>query len=174
MAAPPSVTVDSLIDPGETGRRGGSVWNLEPDFAAIVAPGLALAFRDRVSIKLSGKTIVGERATRTAWVCGPGAFVVLKALAFRMRGENKDVYDLVFILREFGSGFEDLLEHLVPLLDDRDAQAALAHLDEDFAKVDSVGPRRYAEFVSSGPDPVLQADALGLVRELLRLCRRGR
>jgi hypothetical protein len=81
MAAPPSVTVDFLIAPGDTGKRGGSVWNLEPDFAAIVAPGLALAFRDRVSIKLSGKTIVGEHATRNMWVCGPGAFVVLKALA---------------------------------------------------------------------------------------------
>ena len=32
-------------------------------------------------------------------MCGPGAFVVLKALAFRDRGEPKDAYDLVYVLR---------------------------------------------------------------------------
>jgi hypothetical protein len=33
-------------------------------------------------------TIMGERATRSIRVCGPGAFVVLKALAFDHRGES--------------------------------------------------------------------------------------
>ena len=89
-------TVDFLIAPDDTGKRGGTVWNLEPDFAAIVAPGLHLAFRDRELVNLSGKTIRGERASREMWACGPGAFVVLKALAFRLRGENKDAYDLVY------------------------------------------------------------------------------
>lgn len=59
---------------------------------------------------------------------------------------------------------------MTPLLDDADAQAALTHLDEDFATVDSVGPMRYAEFVKGGSDDDLQADALGVVGELLRLC----
>ena len=171
---PSAVTVDFLIPPGDTGKKGGSVWNLEPNFAAIVAPGLSLAFRDRVAVELSGKTIVGERATRTVWASGPGAFVVQKALAFGLRGENKDAYDLVYVLREYGDRLDDVVKHLTPLLDDQDAQTALAHLDEDFATVDSVGPMRYAEFVTGGPDDDVQADALGAVRELLRLCGRRR
>lgn len=174
IEGPPTVTVDFLIPPGNTEKRGGTVWNLEADFAAIVAPGLALAFQDRLSIELSGKTIAGEQATRKVWVSGPGAFVVLKALAFRLRGENKDAYDLVYILREYGEGLDDVARHLSPLLEDEDAETALTFLGKDFAEVDSVGPMRYAEFVTGGRDDDLQADAQGLVRELLRLCSRGR
>jgi len=37
---------------------------------------------------------------------GPGAFVVLKALAFKGRGENKDAYDLYHLVRNFGEGVE--------------------------------------------------------------------
>jgi len=158
---PPAVTVDFLIDPGDSNKAGGTIWNLEPDFAAVVAPGLQLAFLDRLSVNLSGKTIRGERTSRNMWVSRPGAFVVLKSLAFRLRGENKDAYDLVYVLREYGDGLDEVLRHLAPLLDDDDAQTALAHLDEDFAAVDSVGPMRYAEFVTGGFDDDLQADALG-------------
>jgi predicted nucleotidyltransferase len=45
--------------------------------------------------------MLGERASREIWVCGPGAFVVLKALAFRTRGENKDAYDLYYVIRNY-------------------------------------------------------------------------
>jgi hypothetical protein len=37
---------------------------------------------------------MGERSTRNIRVSGPGAFVVLKALAFKTRGLAKDAYDL--------------------------------------------------------------------------------
>ena len=73
--------------------------NIEPDFAAIIAPGLYLAFQDRKRIAISGRTIIGEWATRTIWVCGAAAYVVLKSLAFRLRGENKDAYDLYYLVR---------------------------------------------------------------------------
>lgn len=43
------------------------------------------------------------------WVSGPGAFVVLKGLAFRLRGENKDAYDLVYVLLEYGNGLDDVV-----------------------------------------------------------------
>ena len=84
------VTVDFLIPPSLPGDRGGALRDIEQDFAAIIAPGMHLAFRDREHVEIAGETIFGERATRTISVCGPGAYVVLKALAFRLRGENKD------------------------------------------------------------------------------------
>lgn len=89
IVAREKVTIDFLMPPKSVDERGGSLRSLEPDFAAVVAPGLQLAFRDRVLVSLSGQTIAGEDATRDIWVCGAGAFVVLKALAFGLRGENK-------------------------------------------------------------------------------------
>jgi hypothetical protein len=51
--------------------RPGKVRNIEEDFAAVVTPGLMLAFSDRKKITLSGTTIKAETATRDIWVCGP-------------------------------------------------------------------------------------------------------
>ncbi len=41
------VSVDFLIPPSAPSDRGGSIRNLEEDFAALIAPGLPLAFRGR-------------------------------------------------------------------------------------------------------------------------------
>src|SRR6185295_11118466 len=105
------------------------------------APGLHLAFRDNQSVTLAGLTIAGEKARRDIRVCGAGAYIVLKALAFRIRGENKDAYDLFYLLRNYGHGVEDVAAPLRPLLDAASAQKALAILREDFLDPDAVGPR---------------------------------
>src|SRR5690606_33055765 len=90
----PAVTVDFLIEPEKsTEAEAGRIFDLTKDWAAIIAPGLHLAFKNNRKVTLSGKTIVGETAAREICVCGAGAFVVLKALAFHIRGENKDAYD---------------------------------------------------------------------------------
>jgi hypothetical protein len=165
------VTVDFLIPPTSADDQGGKLKNIEPDFAAIVAPGLMVAFRDRQRITLTGCTIMGEEATRDVWVCGPGAFIVLKALAFDGRGENKDAYDLFYVLRNYGSGVDDVLRFLRPLLDEPDASRAIGILRRDFLVHDGPGPRRVAEFVTGGPDDAIQADVVGFVRSLLEGCR---
>jgi len=166
------VTVDFLIAPSLPNDRPGGVRNIEQDFAAIVAPGLHLAFLDRQRIHLDGKTIFGERAARDVWVVGPGAFVILKALAFRGRGENKDAYDLFYVLRHLEAGLADIVRRLEPHAGDASAREALAFLKDDFAEIDSIGPRRVAEFLVGRPDDALQADARGLVLDFLELCRR--
>jgi hypothetical protein len=164
------VTVDFLIPPTRPGDTGGKLRDIEADFAAVIAPGLHLAFQDRRRVTLSGRTIMGERATRDVWVCGPGAYVVLKALAFGSRGENKDAYDLFYVVRNFGTGVEDVAEHLRPLLGDRAAAEAIAVLRRDFVDHEGIGPRRVAEFQTGGPDDVIQADVVGFVRQLLQRC----
>lgn len=162
------VTIDFLMPPTSPDDRGGSLRDLEPDFAAVIAPGLHLAFSDRRRLSLSGQTIVGEDATREIWVCGPGAFVVLKALAFGLRGENKDAYDLFYVLRNYGGDLNDVVEHLSPLLDDENTRKAIEILQRDFLSANGVGPRRVAEFQTGGPDDVIQADVVGFVGDLLR------
>jgi len=166
-----SVTVDFLIPPSLETDQGGMLRNIERDFAAIIAPGLKLAFRDRRRVHIAGKTIFGETAARDVWVCGPGAFVVLKALAFRGRGENKDAYDLYYLVRNFGEGVEDVAACLRPLLNDDEAQRALHVLREDFLDHEAIGPRRVAEFLQGGPDAEIQADVVGFVEKLLDCCK---
>lgn len=164
------ITVDFLISPSLPGDRGGALRNIEEDFAAIIAPGLHLAFRDRERVEIGGETIFGERATRSISVCGPGAYVVLKSLAFRLRGENKDAYDLYYVVRNYGAGVDDVASRLKPLLGDPSATDALRFLREDFGDHDGVGARRVAEFLLDSPDDDVQADVAGFVRELLRRC----
>jgi hypothetical protein len=165
------VTVDFLIPPTLDNDQGGKLRNLEEGFAAIITPGLELAFLDRRLVTLDGETLHRERATRDVWVCEAGAFTVLKALAFESRGENKDAYDLVYVLLNYGSGVEDLFHRLQPLASKPSAQKALTVLERDFSEIDHVGTMRVAEFLADPEDEAIRADAAGAVRSLLRLCR---
>lgn len=167
------VTLDFLIPPTSEGEQGGTIRSLEGDFAALITPGLGLAFLDTRRVTLSGVTIFGERATRDVWVCGPGAYVVLKALAVRNRGENKDAYDLYYVLRNYGAGVRDVASALRPFLIDQAAIQAIAVLRADFLDHQGIGPRRVAEFVFGGPNDTLQADVVGFVGEFLRLLEEG-
>ena len=167
------MTVDFLIPPSLAGDKGGTLVNLEKDFAAIVTPGLELAFADRRLVALEGKTIRHEQASRQVWVCEAGAFTVLKALAFQGRGENKDAYDLVYLLQNYGGGIKDVFQRLIPLLNSPSAQQALAVLERDFTKVESVGASRVAEFLGNPQNETIRADAAGAVRSLLGLCRKN-
>lgn len=164
------VTVDFLIPPVETNDKGGTIKDLEKDFAAVITPGLNLAFTDRQKVSLSGSTIMGEKAKRDVWVCGPGAFVVLKALAFRERGENKDAYDLFYNIRNFGNGVQDVADALKPLLNYPEAEKAIEILKEDFFENTSLGPIRVSLFLTNSSNEDIQADVVGFVRQLIELC----
>ncbi len=165
-----TVTVDFLIQPSLAGDKGGKLRDIEPDFAAIIAPGLKLAFQDRQRVSIDGRTIFGEKATRDLWICGAGAFVVLKAFAFDGRGENKDAYDLYYVIRNHGAGVDDVVAKLQPLLADAETQKALGILRRDFLDPESVGPRRTAEFITGDRDDAIQADVAGFVKQLLDKC----
>lgn len=150
-----NVTVDFLIPPSRDRDVGGGLRDIEKDFAAVIAPGLSLAFRDRIRTTLSGQTLFGEQATRDVWVCGPSAYVVLKALAFDRRGNNKDAYDLFYVIRNYGTGVEDVADALIPLLNEPEAGEALGILRRDFLEREAIGPRRAAEFQVGGRDDAI-------------------
>ena len=116
---------------------------------------------------ISGASLTGGIAARAIRVCGPGAFIILKALAFDSRGERKDAYDLFYILRHFGGSVRDVASHLHPLLDSDDARRAVAILKRDFTDPSAVGPVRSAQFVAGAVDANLQADVAGLVDALI-------
>ena len=164
------VTLDFLISPSLAADKGGDLRHIQKDLAAVITPGLRLAFWDKQKVSLKGVTLLGEKANRDIWVCGPGAFVVLKALAFDQRGENKDAYDLYFVIRNYGRGIEDVCRCLSPLLEEVETKKALAILNRDFLEPDGIGPSRVAWFQYRGPNADLQADVAGYVKELLSKC----
>lgn len=168
------VTVDFLFPPVKGAEVGGRVLPLEGDFGVLIAPGLELAFDEREQVTLEGHTLRGERATRSVPVCGPGAFVVLKAFAFGGRAEPKDAFDLVYVIRRWPGGAEaiaDRLEHHVERHPELVAEA-FGLLVRDFGSPDQIGPLRVAEF--EGATEVrrdeVAADANGYVDDLIRVC----
>jgi len=165
----PLVTVDFLLDTADwQGGLSGTVAKLDSDFGVLLSEGLHLVWKDRHLVRLSGPNLRGQRAKRDLWVCGPGAFVILKALALRGRYSTKDAYDLDYLLRYYGSSLADIVSALRPLQDDPVAQKALGWLADDYATLDSTGPGRLAEFHQRPDDDELKADAQGLVQLLLR------
>jgi hypothetical protein len=68
---PHAVTVDFLIALLSPDAFGGTLQNIEPDFAAIITPGLHLAFVDQIEVELDGLTVLNERAKRTVRVAPP-------------------------------------------------------------------------------------------------------
>lgn len=163
------VTIDFLIPPSPGGPAPSKLQNLEADFAAIVTPALPLAFRDCMEVEIDDRTPVGAKAKRTVRVCGPAAFVAMKAHALRSRGGNKDAYDLVYVLRHFGDGkVTEVAGHFEGIADDDEARQAIDILRDDFASPEHLGPVAAADFLGSR-DPARQADAFGYVQEFLRL-----
>jgi predicted nucleotidyltransferase len=97
---------------------------------------------------------------------------VLKALAFVDRGEPKDAYDLFYLLRNFGTGPENVAEVYRTLLDYPLAVPALEILAADFTNIDGVGSRRLADFLSNDEPEALRADAVVFIRLFLASRRR--
>jgi hypothetical protein len=168
-----SVTVDFLLPPIPGATQGGRVHKLEGDFGALIAPGLELAFDERHEITLNGHTLRGEAVRRTIPVCGPATFVVLKSFAFADRGEPKDAYDLIYVLRRWPDDVDDIADRLSSHAEKHPGivHDALESLANDFATADNHGPRRAAAFQGSGREDEDAADAYGYVDDLLRACR---
>ncbi len=167
FAGAAKVTIDFLIPPSRDGDRGGTIRHIERDFAAVIAPGLGAAFQDRELVRLEGRTLLGEKASRDVWVCGPGAFIVLKAIAFELRGENKDAYDLFYVVRNLEGGPVRVAAQLRSLMALPEARRAVEILERDFGELDALGPRRVARFLYGGTDDELQAEVVAFVGELV-------
>jgi hypothetical protein len=164
---PVNVTVDFLIPQTNRDEIGGTIKHLEKDFGAVITPGLELAFQDRINLSIAGTTPFGEKAERDIWVCGPGAYIILKAMAFDSRGEGKDAYDLFYVVRNFGSGHEEVLQHLLPLIQNEHGKKAIDILKRDFSNPSLVGSVRVARFIHGQPNEETQVEVAGLINQVL-------
>ena len=169
------VTVDFLIPPAPgVDADKVRVQSLEQDFAALIVKPLALVFHERVERRLVGRTLEGDSIERTVYFCGPAAFVALKAFAFANRSERKDAYDLVYVLRRWPNGIDDIASRMAEHAE-RDPQLVseiLTLLERDFRTLESTGPRSASRFHNDQIEDELVADAHGAVHDLLDACQR--
>lgn len=164
----PLAKIEFLIPPANAAAVPGKLQPLEQGLAAFIISGLEVAFSGRINVTLEGRTLFGESASREIPVCNPGAFIILKALAFRNRGKFKDAYDLYYMTRNYGSGTKDVAGYLAPLISTTHGRRAVEILREDFRSQNAIGPMRVALFSVGVEDAEIQADVVGFVTELLQ------
>lgn len=159
--------IEFLVPPISEDSRGGKLQHMENDFAAFVLPGGHLAFRDRVSVEIAGKDLRGARASRSIWVCGPAAFLILKAFAHAKREEPKDAYDIWYLLRFFPDGGKAIAKGFESLRDDPDVKTGLGILEDAFKDLDASGSLDVAFFLGSPEDDALRQDVSAFVMSFL-------
>jgi hypothetical protein len=163
------VTVDFLIPPTEALEPEARLQHLEEDLAALVVKPLHLAFDERLAKDLDGRNLLGDSVKRAVQFAGPAAFLAMKAYAYHLRGERKDAYDLVFVLRNWNAGIPDVAERLADRATTREeiVTEALEYLQNDFGRPDSAGPRDVSRFLGGVVDEARVADAYGAVADFL-------
>jgi hypothetical protein len=154
-----TVVVDLLCE-ADLGK-GGEVTELpgERRLSALKIPGAHLVVADHVEIALTA-TLLDDRgvATETVRVANIVPFVVLKALAYEDRFEEKDAYDLAYCLMHYGRGPEDVAAQFADRLgrwpDEPLLPRALEILRARFASDERTpgarkdGPISYARFLA--------------------------
>lgn len=157
-----AVRVDFLIQSSSQNR----LTNIETDLAALNVEGLELAFISPKRVEIEDELSGGGRLARTVQICAPAAFIVLKAMAYKGRGENKDAYDLFYVLRE--SNLDEVVDDFARLPAGHSTIAkALAIIRDDFVRNDG-GRVQVADFLTGGRDPDIEADVLAFTSALSR------
>ncbi len=183
-----TVVLDLLCD-GEPGE-GGKVVELpgERRLSALKVPGAHLVVADHMEVELTA-TLLDERgiATERVRVANIVPFVVLKALAYEDRFEEKDAYDLVYCLMHYGRGPEEVAaqfaERLVRWPEEPLLLRTLEILQARFASDEQTpgarkdGPTSYARFLTDPGRRDLDArhrqDAAAAVELFLRALGHG-
>ena len=165
------VTIDFLIDARRAGVEAAKTKHLAANFAAFGMPGLELAQKDRVKISIDeGPTPDGDLTSGEFFVCGPGSFVVLKALAYGNRNFPKDAYDLFLVLRYHDLAPPGIADQVRALRPSTEVDLALQTLRDRFRSAGHVGPAAVSRFYLERDDPDLRQDAYQAVRLFLERC----
>ena len=75
-----------------------------------------------MSITIEGRTIRDEQARREIWVCGPGAFVVMTALAFRGSRREQRRLRSRLLPSKLRAAIDEVAKSVAPLLEDEEAK----------------------------------------------------
>lgn len=158
------------VEPGQIFRPKGE--GAGARLAAFNVRGAHLARDDFVEVGLEAKRLDGGGQSKVkVRVVNILPYTVLKILAFQDRHENKDAYDLVFTLLNFGAGPREagLSAGASPVAGHSQIEEALELLEERFGDVNQDGCRAYALFLGDDDEgrARLQQEALATIREFL-------
>lgn len=136
--------------------------------------GAQLVTRDYLEREIEAERLDGSgKSTVTVRVADILSYTVLKILAFQDRHENKDSYDLIYCLLNFGQGPEDAGRAAAQsaIRDEPQVRHALQLLAQRFESVDQDGPHAYGTFLADYGDDQeaarLRQEALAVVRDFL-------
>jgi hypothetical protein len=136
--------------------------------------GAQLVTRDYVECEIEAERLDdGGRSRVVVRVANILSYTVLKILAFQDRHENKDSYDLIYCLLNFGEGPEEASRVAAHSAIRNDAQVrdALLLLAERYESADQDGPHAYGTFLADDRDEEeaarLRQEAVAVVRDFL-------
>ncbi len=160
------IVLDLLCDGPQ--EEGGKLVKLPAEargLSAVKIPGAHLVFDDHVEVSITAELLDdGGVATEVVRVAGVVPFVLLKAIAYDDRAEEKDAYDLVYTLTNFEGGPEAVADEFADRAsragDDRALfDRAVAALRSRFASDEKTeghrkdGPTGYARFLADPGQP---------------------
>ncbi len=140
------------VDPGAIYRpREGTGSKV----AAFNVRGAQLVTQDYIERAIEGDRLDhGGRSTVTVRVAGVLAYTVLKVLAFQDRHQNKDAYDLVFVIMNYPGGPTEAghASAASPIAGHPQVTDAIALLSARFADASRDGPHAYEAFLADSDD----------------------
>lgn len=110
------------------------------------ADGCAAAFAHPERLKIEGVSIAGYRNRVEIAVASVEDFLVMKSFALAGRDKPKDAYDICYCLEHAPGGPDAMGSAWRVRRADEAVLAAIAHLRDKFASVDSYGPQQVASF----------------------------
>ena len=177
------VAVDLLCDDSVDTQSRVVALPGERRLSALKLPGADLVALDSVEVRLTAELLTnGAIATETVRIANVVPFIVLKALAYEERVEEKDAHDLLYCLMYYGSGPVDVAGEFVDRIarwpDTSLLYRALDILRARFAADETApgarkdGPVNYARFLMELGRPDLEAqhrqDAAAVVEFFLK------
>ena len=130
-----------------------------------------LAFNSPVKRKLEGFLPNRVKNSVTMRIANAVACFTMKAITFRMRGKEKDAYDLYILLKEYPSRIDAVVSELRQFGDNRLVKEGLEAAQESFKSIDSMGPVAIANFLEL-PDgeekDIVTRDAFEMVNYVIR------
>ena len=140
-----------------------------------VLRGLDLAFLDPRLVRLTGHLPDGSRHQAEVQVCSPASLLAMKgiAIANRQHGQDKDAFDIDYILRRFDGG-PDALARVLQTDVYRQAglvQEGLAGIAQAFRSLDAIGPASIAtedRYPDREERAIVQQGAFRRVERLLK------
>ncbi len=169
------VKIDLLSGEYDDSRRHTEAREVQGVFASVLR-GLDLAFLDPHRMALSGILPNGRPCQTEIQVCSPASLLAMKGIAIRdrVRGKDKDAYDIDYILRRYEGGIDALARVLqTDIYRTNDlVQEGLEGIAEAFGSINALGPVSVAA-PSRFPDPegraIEQRGAFQRVQRLFKL-----